>query len=162
MPSSILNSRIPHSILFSTHPTYCLAHVFRCICFVDIPRHGQDKLCAKWCVWLYGFWNFGGGKIVGAFFPIDNSINLFSKTSQFFILLTNINNHIDIIPPKFYHHYIPLINKCRIKNCFASPKLYHNYIPLLYFLKISYLVSLLISYLLFNQLVILLFCYSVD
>ena len=48
MPSSVLHDQISHSILFPNQPPFCLPpRVFGCVCFVQIPTPGQDKLLAK-------------------------------------------------------------------------------------------------------------------
>ena len=55
MPSSVLHDKIPHSIIFSNQPLFCLPpRVFSCVCFVHILTPGQDKLSDKAtkCVFL--------------------------------------------------------------------------------------------------------------
>ena len=59
MPSSVLNGKIVHSILFPNQPLFCLPPcVFGCVCFVHILTPGQDKLSAKAmkCVFLGYSW----------------------------------------------------------------------------------------------------------
>ena len=54
MSSFVLHDQIPHSVLLSNHPFFCLPRVFGCVCFVHILTPGQDKLSAKAtkCVFL--------------------------------------------------------------------------------------------------------------
>ena len=55
MSSSVLHDQIPHSIIFSNQPLFCLpTRVFGCVYFIHILTPGQDKLSAKAtkCVFL--------------------------------------------------------------------------------------------------------------
>ena len=48
MPSSVLHDQIPHSIIFTDQPLFCLPpRVFGCVCFVHILTPRQDKLSTK-------------------------------------------------------------------------------------------------------------------
>ena len=83
MPSFVLHHQIPHSVLLSNHPLFCLPpRVFGCVCFVHILTPRQDKLSAKAtkCVFL-GYSRLQRG--YRCYFPDINRYFIFADVTFF-------------------------------------------------------------------------------